>query len=115
MRLIDQLHAFVRAYLDPNAGGQNAGKKLANQTTYESTNPILNGDEPNYYYLHGNRQDLPRDWILAVLATPRAYLSHNAMQDLHYTYPRSSYHLRAALSPCLQLLILRGLSLILPV
>ena len=49
MRLIDQLHAFVRAYLDPNAGVQDAGKKLANQTTNDSTFPILNGDVPNYY------------------------------------------------------------------
>ena len=61
MRLIDQLHAFVRAYLDPNAGGQNAGKKLADQTRCESTNAILNGDEPNCYNLHRHRQDLPRD------------------------------------------------------
>ena len=61
MRLIDQMHAFVRATLDPNAGVQDAGKKLANQTRYESTNAILNGDETNYFYLRGNRQDLPRD------------------------------------------------------
>ena len=97
MRLIDQLHAFVRAYLDPNAGVENAGKKLANQTRYEFISPSLNGDEPKCYYLHGNRQDLPRGWILTVLATPRVCLFHNATQELHYTYPRQSYHLRAAL------------------
>lgn len=49
MRLIDQLQVFVRAYLDANAGVQNAGKKLADQTTNDITSPILNGDEAKYY------------------------------------------------------------------